>query len=51
MKRPNISEINEIVNLSVLRFRDAINDFIDSSFPQESNKPVIVGITTRPNLI
>jgi hypothetical protein len=51
MKRPNISEINEIVNLSVLRFRDAINDFIDSSFPQESDKPVIVGITTRPNLI
>lgn len=51
MKRPNISEINEIVNLSVLRFRDAINDFIDSSFPQESDKPVIVGIATRPNLI
>lgn len=51
MKRPNISEINEIVNLSVLRFRDAINDFIDSSFPQESDKPVIVEITTRPNLI
>lgn len=51
MKRPNISEINEIVNLSVLRFRDAINDFIDSSFPQGSDKPVIVGITTRPNLI
>lgn len=51
MKRPNISEINEIVNLSILRFRDAINDFIDSSFPQESDKPVIVGITTRPNLI
>ena len=51
MKRPNISEINEIVNLSVLRFRDAINNFIDSSFPQESDKPVIVGITTRPNLI
>lgn len=51
MKRPNISEINEIINLSVLRFRDAINDFIDSSFPQESDRPVIVGITTRPNLI
>lgn len=51
MKRPNISEINEIVNLSVLRFRDAINNFIDSSFPQESDKPVIVGIATRPNLI
>ena len=51
MKRPNISEINEIVNLSVLRFRDAINDFIDSSFPQESDKPVIVGIATRPNLL
>lgn len=50
MKRPNISEINEIASLSVLRFRDAINAYIDSSFPQGSDKPVIVEIATRPNL-
>jgi hypothetical protein len=49
MKRPNIEEINELINNSVLRFRDAINYYIDASFPQGSDKPVIVGITTRRN--
>lgn len=49
MKRPNITEINELINNSVLRFRDAINYYIDASFPQGSDKPVIVGIATRRN--
>ena len=49
MKRPNIEEINELINNSVLRFRDAINYYIDASFPQGSDKPVIVGIATRRN--
>ena len=49
MKRPNIEEINELINNSVLRFRDAINYYIDASFPQGSDKPVIVGIVTRRN--
>lgn len=47
MKRPNIAEINELINNSVLRFRDAINEYIDASFPQGSDRPVIVGFTTR----
>ena len=49
MKRPNIEEINELINNSVLRFRNAINYYIDASFPQGSDKPVIVGIATRRN--
>ena len=49
MKRPNIEEINELINNSVLRFRNAINYYIDTSFPQGSDKPVIVGIATRRN--
>ena len=49
MKRPNITEINELINNSVLRVRDAINYYIDASFPQGSDKPVIVGIATRRN--
>lgn len=49
MKRPNIAEINELINNSVLRFRDAINGYIDASFPQGSDRPVIVGIVTRRN--
>lgn len=49
MKCPNIEEINELINNSVLRFRDAINYYIDASFPQGSDKPVIVGIATRRN--
>ena len=49
MKRPNIEEINELINNSVLRFRDAINYYINASFPQGSDKPVIVGIATRRN--
>ena len=47
MQRPNIAEINELINNSVLRFRDAINEYIDASFPQGSDRPVIVGFTTR----
>ena len=49
MKRPNIEEINELINNSVLRFRNVINYYIDASFPQGSDKPVIVGIATRRN--
>ena len=49
MKRPNIEEINELINNSVLRFRNAITYYIDASFPQGSAKPVIVGIATRRN--
>ena len=39
MKRPNIAEINERINISVRRFRDAINDYIDTNFEEGTEKP------------
>lgn len=49
MKRPNIAEINERINISVLRFRDAINDYIDTIFEKGTERPGIVGVFTRKN--
>ena len=49
MKRPNIAEINERIKISVLRFRDAINDYIDTSFEERAERPGIVGVFTRKN--
>lgn len=49
MKRPNIAEINERINISVLRFRDAINDYIDTIFEKGTERPGIVGVFTRRN--
>lgn len=47
MKRPNITEINESINTSILRFRDTINNFIESSFEEGMTRPEIVGIFNR----
>lgn len=49
MKRPNIAEINERINISVRRFRDAINDYIDTNFEEGAERPEIVGVFTRKN--
>lgn len=49
MKRPNIAEINERINISVLRFRDAINDYINAIFEEGTERPGIVGVFTRKN--
>lgn len=49
MKRPNIAEINERINISVLRFRDAINDYINTIFEKGTERPGIVGVFTRKN--
>ena len=49
MKRPNIAEINERINISVRRFRDAINDYIDTNFEEGAERPGIVGVFTRKN--
>lgn len=49
MKRPNIAEINERIKISVLRFRDAINDYINTTFEEETERPRIVGVFTRKN--
>lgn len=49
MKRPNIAEINERIKISVLRFRDAINDYINTTFEEETERPGIVGVFTRKN--
>ena len=49
MKRPNIAEINERIKLSVLRFRDAINDYINTTFEVGTERPGIVGVFTRKN--
>lgn len=49
MKRPNIAEINERINISVRRFRDAINDYIDTTFEEGTERPGIVGVFTRKN--
>lgn len=47
MKCPSITEINESINTSVLRFRDAINNFIEASFEEGMTRPEIVGIFSR----
>ena len=49
MRRPNIAEINERINISVRRFRDAINDYIDTNFEEGAKRPGIVGVFTRKN--
>lgn len=49
MKRPNIAEINERINISVRRFRDAINGYIDTNFEEGAERPGIVGVFTRKN--
>lgn len=49
MKRPNIAEINERIKISVLRFRDAINDYINTTFEEGTEMPGIVGVFTRKN--
>lgn len=47
MKRPSIEEINEGINISVLRFKNAINEYIEKSFGKVAVKPEIIGVFSK----
>lgn len=47
MKRPSIEEINEGINISVLRFKNAINEYIEKSFGKVVVKPEIIGVFSK----
>lgn len=46
-ERPTIPQLNQLIAQSVLRFRDAINEFIEKYFKDERPRPKIVGIFNR----